>query len=61
MMQSGLILFAISGLISGSGFAIANITGDTFKFLTIYSVKAPPADTPTSTSAPLQISSRDVF
>jgi hypothetical protein len=60
-MQSGLTFYAISGLISGSGFAIAKITGCEFKFLIISSVNAPAADTPIRTSAPLHASSRDVF
>ena len=61
MMQSDLILCATSGLISGSGLAIAKITGSLFKFFIISSVNAPAADTPIRTSAPLQASSRDVF
>lgn len=60
-MQSGLTFYATSGLISGSGFAIAKMTGSLFKFLIISSVNAPAADTPIRTSAPLHASSRDVF
>jgi hypothetical protein len=59
-MQSGLTFYAISGLISGSGFAIAKITGLLFKFLIISFVNAPAVDTPIRTSAPTQAYSRVV-
>ena len=60
MIQSGRNFLASSGLISGSGFAIAKITGSLFKDFTISSVKTPAAETPIKTSAPTQISARVV-
>jgi hypothetical protein len=60
-MQSGLIFLASSGLISGSGLAIANIIGFSFKFFNTSSVNYPGPDTPIRTSAPLHASSRVAF
>jgi len=60
MMQSGLHYLANSGLTSGSGLAIAKIIGSLARDLTIVSVKTLGAETPISTSAPTQISSRVV-
>jgi len=59
-MQSGLYYLARVGTISGFGFAIAKITGSLFKLLTIDSVKTLAAETPMSTSAPVEISARVV-
>ena len=59
-MQSGLYYLARGGTISGFGFAIAKITGSLFKLLTIDSVKTLAAETPMSTSAPVEISARVV-
>ena len=60
MMQSGLYFFASSGLTSGSGLAIAKITGSGLRDFIISSVKAPAPETPMRTSAPLQISVNEV-
>jgi ABC-type phosphate transport system permease subunit len=60
MMQSGLYSLASSGLISGSGLAIAKITGSLAKLLTICSVNYFAAETPMRTSVPTAISSKDV-
>ena len=60
MMQSGLYYFASSGLISGSGLAIAKITGSLLRDFSIASLKAPAADTPIKTSAPAHIPSKVV-
>ncbi len=51
-MQSGLIFLASIGVISGTGFAIAKITGSGASFLKIYSSKTPAFDSPINTSAP---------
>ena len=57
-MQSGLNSFAISGSISGSGFAMANIIGFLFIVLIISGVKAPLTDKPRKISEPLTASAR---
>ena len=59
MIQSGLIFFANSGLISGSGLAIAKIIGSLFRLVKTSSVNYPGPDTPIKTSAPLHASARD--
>ena len=59
--QSGLIYFANSGLISGSGFAIANMIGFWFIFSKTSLEKLLGPETPIKTSAPLQASAREVF
>jgi len=56
-MQSGRIRLATSGRTSGSGLAMANIIGELFKPIKIFSVNALGADTPMSTSAPAHASS----
>lgn len=60
MMQSGLHYFASSGLTSGSGLAMAKMTGSLFKLLQMSSVKIFGEETPIRTSAPTQISARVV-
>mmetsp|Transcript_24711 Transcript_24711/g.25132 ORF Transcript_24711/g.25132 Transcript_24711/m.25132 type:complete len:250 (-) Transcript_24711:342-1091(-) len=60
-MQSGRYSLASVGTISGFGLAMAKMTGSTFRLLTMVSVKTSAADTPMSTSAPTEISSRLVF
>ncbi len=55
-MLSGLTCFANSGLISGSGFAVANIIGFSFINNISYGFNAPPALTPMNTSAPFNAS-----
>ena len=60
MMQSGLYCFASSGLISGSGLAMAKITGSGLRAFRMVSLKAPAADTPIRTSAPTHASSKVV-
>ena len=56
MIASGLIALSSSGLISGSGFAIAKIIGFLFIDSIISLVKAPLADKPKATSAPFNAS-----
>jgi len=61
MMQSGLILFAISGRISGSGLAMAKIIGFSFMLFKISSVNKPGCERPIITSDPSQASASDLF
>ena len=49
---------AISGMISGTGLAMANIIASLFMEETISAVTMPGADTPTNTSAPFKASAR---
>ena len=51
--------FASSGMISGTGFAIAKMMGSGAIVLTISAVRLPGAETPMNTSAPLMTSCKE--
>jgi len=57
-MQSGLTSLASSGLISGSGFAMAKMIGEGAMSTNHSFLSAPAAETPIKQSAPLRASLR---